>query len=158
MMLPTGLWAHSLAIVSIWPTTWCARIRVAFAAATALVMIATPASAPLISVPMELAAAPQKLSQILGRETRPATHIHAFTGYTAMLLSIVATPASAPLFSVPMELHQNSQVRTTSEHRKAKGLSSHSPYGGIARDDGMHAAASSTSVRRKLAAAMYSPF
>ena len=61
MMLPTGLWAHSLAIVSIWPTTWCARISVAFAAATALVTIATPASAPLISVPMELTAAIKSL-------------------------------------------------------------------------------------------------
>ena len=60
MMLPTGLCAHSLAIVSIWPTTWCARMSVAFAAATALVMMATPASAPLIRVPMELAAATRR--------------------------------------------------------------------------------------------------
>lgn len=57
MMEPTGLWAHSEAMVSIWPTTWCARISVALAAATALETMATPASAPLISVPIDIAAA-----------------------------------------------------------------------------------------------------
>ena len=63
MMLPTGLWAHSLAMVSIWPTTWCARISVAFAAATALEMIATPASAPLIRVFIDMVAAQGHRSQ-----------------------------------------------------------------------------------------------
>ena len=56
-MLPMGLCANWLAMTSISPTTWCARISVAFAAATALEMMATPASAPLISVLMDCAAA-----------------------------------------------------------------------------------------------------
>ena len=56
-MLPMGDCAQLAARPSTWPTTWCARVSVALAAATALVMIATPASAPLISVLIDIEAA-----------------------------------------------------------------------------------------------------
>lgn len=57
MIEPTGLCAHSLANTSTWSTAWCARMSVAFAAATALVIMAMPTSEPLISVPIIIDAA-----------------------------------------------------------------------------------------------------
>ncbi len=64
MMEPTGLCAQSLAKASTWSTAWCARMSVALAAATALLMMAMPASDPLISVPIIIDAAPRRTHSV----------------------------------------------------------------------------------------------